>query len=192
MTEGDKKRKGRPITLNPDRVDKLCSAIREGNVITTACNYAKIPETTFYRWFKWGKEGRRRFVGFMEAVIDALTHGEMRHVNIINKHAVGSISKRDDEGNLVQAEIKSDWKASAWMLERKHPNRWGPRQRIRLDESDSIDPDEGTYEKFLQKIGELDLGHVMEKETNSDRVLDNNDKSLDSSDISNLKNNGDT
>lgn len=40
---------GRPTSLNPDTVAKLCEALRLGSSIQTACHYAKVNRSTFYR-----------------------------------------------------------------------------------------------------------------------------------------------
>ena len=42
-------RAGRPTSLTPDTVAKLCEAMRLGMSIQTACHYAKVNRSTFYR-----------------------------------------------------------------------------------------------------------------------------------------------
>jgi len=52
------------------------------------------------------------FAEFAEALTRARARAEMREVLLIVQHA------------------KSDWRAAAWMLERRRPERYGRRQRV--------------------------------------------------------------
>ncbi len=108
-------RPGRPTKLVPERVERLLEAIRVGNYINTAVVYAGITEATFYRWLEIGeanKEGKYR--EFLESVKKAEADAEARQVALISKAA------------------NETWQAAAWLLERKHPARWGQRNKTEV------------------------------------------------------------
>lgn len=171
-----RKRKGAPITLTPDIQKAVCSALRAGNYIETACLYAKIGKTTFYDWLSRGEEEQEKpkkrgqevdpeiqsLIEFSNAVREAIAHGEMVLVNSVEKHANGRPAKRDEvTGDIVPA-IENDWKAAAWMLERKFPDRWASKtqQNVKVfpgkrGEDPGFKPD-GSYEKLLKILNAIE------------------------------------
>lgn len=112
---------GRPIKLTPDLQKQITDVIRAGNYIETAAAFAGLHKSTLYDWMKRGAKERQRvagtnkrmlkkelpFVEFSDAIEKALAESEVRDVM-----RVGEASK-------------TDWKAAAWRLERKFPQKWG-------------------------------------------------------------------
>lgn len=119
---------GRPSKVSPEITKKICEAIRAGNYIETAAAYAGIDKATLYRWMKRGAREIERvktsekklkirkieepFVDFCNAVEKALAEGEVRDLVIISNAAT------------------TDWRAAAWKLERKFPDKWGRKERL--------------------------------------------------------------
>ena len=134
MAKG-KKTGGRKTKLTPELQDKIVSAIRAGNYAMVAAEYAGISTTTFYRWLQQGAEAKSGiYKDFRDAVKKAESDAEVRAVAIIQKHM---------EGN---------WQAAMTYLERKHPNRWGRRDRLRLD----VNPKDELQELLAVSADELE------------------------------------
>jgi hypothetical protein len=122
--------KGRPTKLNYELIDQIADLVREGNYIETASAVAGIDKNSLYRWLKRGAREVERlaknpklkgkieekiYVDFSDAVKKAMAESEA-----------------DDLENIKKAS-REDWKASAWRLERRFPNRWGRKEKVDID-----------------------------------------------------------
>jgi transposase len=118
----------RPTKLTKELHEKLLSAIRAGNYMETAAAYAGISKDTLYNWMRRGareserlaqnprakpKKSEQEFLEFSDAVEKALAQAEVR-----------------DIANIAKASDAGDWRASAWRLERKYPEKWGRKDRL--------------------------------------------------------------
>lgn len=104
---------GRPTKLTTEVQDRIIQALKAGNYIETAAEYAGIGKTTFYRWMEQGEQASQGiYREFRDAVMRARAEAEARSVALIQKAA------------------PDDWRAAAWWLERAFPDRWGPRQKL--------------------------------------------------------------
>jgi len=150
-----KRRKvGRPTIFNEEKAAKLYNLIKAGNYIETASAVAGINKDTFYEWVKYGcrlKEGRKKknknitpedmqFIEFSDAVEEALAIAEARDL------------KRIDDA------AENDWRAAAWKLERRNPQRWGVRPQgemtLNINEKKSF-KNEREFSKAVEKMMEL-------------------------------------
>lgn len=116
MTEkaGAKKR-GAKLKLTPEVQKAICKLIAEGNYLDTACKLVGINFTTFRRWILQGEHDMDgKFYEFSEAVKQAEAIAESERVRLI----------------LAAGKKDGDWKANAWYLERKYPEKWGRKERI--------------------------------------------------------------
>lgn len=91
----------------PEIVERLLKAIRLGMAYKHAAAYAGISEDTFYTWMKEKTE-------FSEQVKEAEADGIATNFAKIQKAATNG-----------------SWQASAWILERRHPEEYG-RQRLEI------------------------------------------------------------
>jgi len=110
---------GRPRVLETDegreKVAKLLQALRGGNFREVACEWAGIPERTFRAWMQEGEAGApQSSVDFCRQVMEAEKAAEIRNVAFVMKAA------------------EEDPKHAEWWLERKHPERWGRKERHEL------------------------------------------------------------
>lgn len=104
---------GRPTKLTPDVQATIVEAIAKGNDKVVAARLAGIGESTFYAWMERGEQAKTgAFLEFREAVKKAEAEAEQHFVGIIKTASYDT------------------WTAAAWWLERKHPERWGRRERI--------------------------------------------------------------
>ena len=82
---------------------KIVDAVRRGSSYRMACNIAGINESTFYMWMKKGQTAPHgKFVDFRRDVLQAESENGDRMLALIQDHAI------------------KDWKAAAWILERRH------------------------------------------------------------------------
>ncbi len=109
---GVAKKKGRRTKLTPEVQQKIVGAIAAGNYYEVACAIAGISHTTFYNWLEKGRQGKKPYVDFLEAVKKAEAANEAKRLQTITKAA------------------ETDWKANAWYLERRYPERWGRKERV--------------------------------------------------------------
>lgn len=99
--------RGRPTKYTPETVKKILEAIKLGVAYVDAANYGGIHIDTFHEW-------RKAYPDFSDAV-DAASGQAVTA-------CMAKIQKAATEGS---------WQASAWILERRHPDRYG-RTRVEL------------------------------------------------------------
>ncbi len=127
-----KKKGGRPTKLTPEVQEQVCTAIRAGNTFEAAAAYGGISPASFYSYMDKGRQsyekGKRRtkFTEFLEEVTRAKSTAEVA--------LVANINKAGDK----------DWRAHAFLLERRNPEDWGRRDRIKADITES-----GTVRKVI-------------------------------------------
>lgn len=146
-------RMGRPTKLDQKVQDDIVLMLKMGNYIETAAAFAGISKTTLYSWMRRGREELERveegkgrkirkaeepYVDFLNAVEKSMAEAEIRDVQIIYNAA------------------KSDWKASAWRLERKYQDKWGRKDRTEVTGKDGgpIEIDD-PREVLLNKLNTL-------------------------------------
>lgn len=97
------KKKGRPSKFTKPRKERIIKAISAGCTYEMAADYAGISRTTLWGWLRKGEDSKNKsYCTFLNEVKRAEIEGAMVHL-----------------GTITQASAK-DWKASAWMLERRH------------------------------------------------------------------------
>lgn len=108
---------GRPTKLNQEVIDQVGQFLRIGAYNTTVMKALGIRERTWYGWLDKAVKAEAKppskrtkadalYVAFALTVEQAEAEGELACLLKVNK------------GNL-------GWQGSAWILERKHPDRWG-------------------------------------------------------------------
>jgi len=104
---------GRPTKLTPALKAKFVSYLSNGNTIKASCLAVGISQQAFENWMNRGeKEQKGVYFRFYMAVKKAQANFEIYCLNIINRASIRS------------------WRAAAWFLERRFPERWG-RRRVR-------------------------------------------------------------
>ena len=103
---------GRNTKLTTELTDKICEALRAGNYIETACEFAGIVPATYYRWIADSEkpDAGVLLVEFREAVKKARATAEVRNVALIQQ----------------AAQDPNKWQASAWWLERQCREDFAP------------------------------------------------------------------
>jgi transposase len=105
---------GRNDTLTPERQENIIALLRDGVLIKDACEIAGVPLSTFYDWLKKGDEpaAEPKFSEFSESITRA--RAQAKAVAVQNITGQGA----------------TDWRASAWFLERSFPKDYGKQQKI--------------------------------------------------------------
>lgn len=123
--------------------DALASLVAKGNYNVTACQLIGITESTFYDWLKRGQQDidsdtNTLYSYLFEAIKKAEAASEDEMVQRVRAAALpgvkGKKTKISPDGTTVEiSESSGDWLAAATYLERRHPDRWGRRDRTRVD-----------------------------------------------------------
>lgn len=118
---------GRPPKLTKEVADEIVSVLATGGYAETAAAAVGISPRTFRDWMQRGdpegkKKADERYRKFRERVERAVAESESSIVERVRHAAL------------------TDWKAAAWLLERRQPDRWaGPRGR---GMNSSVHPDD--------------------------------------------------
>jgi len=105
---------GRPTKFTPETRKKILWALRLGNFRRTAAEYAGISERTLADWLAKGEADDGEHAAFLDDVLEAEQAAEVRALGVIQQAAT------------------RDWKAAAWFLERKFPERYCTRAAVML------------------------------------------------------------
>lgn len=129
--------KGRP-KKEPDIIGKkIFAALKDGAQITNACQIAGISYRAYRNWMIKGEAGDPSYTAFYQAATKAIAEAELGLVR------------------NIKLASKDDWRAAAWMLERRHSESWANTQRIQLEATKEV---EKQVSLFLQKIlGDADI-----------------------------------
>jgi len=84
----------------------ICTYLRKGSTIEGSCQAANIDRRTYYRWKEEIPEFRE-FVNATEADVEA--------------------------AQLETIHMSQDWRAAAWILERRFPQRWGVKRELEVN-----------------------------------------------------------
>lgn len=114
-----------PRKLNQGMIDALSKAIAKGNYAVTACQLVGISEPAFYGWIGQGvkdeengkTETESLYLSLVKSLKRADAKAETKMVDLIINTAVE----------------KKDGYLGMTYLERRHPERWGRKDRARID-----------------------------------------------------------
>lgn len=126
---------GRPTKLNLKVQTKIVKLLAEGNYVETAAASAGVNKSTLYLWLKRGARESQRLDKHPDAKPDAAEAAYLKFSNAIEK------AEADAEATgvkLISAAADGQWQAMAWRLERKHPERWGRRDRMQHEHTGQI------------------------------------------------------
>jgi len=113
----NKSNAGRKTKLDEKRLKKVVEGITAGLPYDTACALAGITYQTFLNWMRAGEAAESgKFFEFFEEVKKAEAIAESVHI-----------------ANIKNAGKAGVWKYACWILERRHPDRWGRREQIKQE-----------------------------------------------------------
>jgi len=135
------RKSGRRSKKNQATLDGILEAIRIGITFERAAELHRVSRATIYRW-------RNEDPEFDKDVLEAVVYSEAILLQRIN-------DKTTD-----------DWKAAAWILERRHPNQYSPRREIDVTVTKSDGKDEVVA--MMEQTRELYLGAENQKTGSED------------------------
>jgi len=113
----------RPTKFTQERQDKIITALRAGHYRETAAAYGGISYETLRQWLKRAENptDHPEYPAFRDAVCEAEAQAEVADLALIRRAA-----------------SDGEWRAAAWRLERKHPERWGQRAKVEVEHSGEL------------------------------------------------------
>jgi transposase len=138
---GKKRGVGKPLKLTDELQDKLCGLLRVGVTIEDACTECGICRDTFQKWQARALEKEEPlFLKFLHAVDRAKAQSKIRSLIRMDKAAVG------------------DWRADAWLLERRFPDEFGKRDQVKVHQAEKGEEfrPPGSHAKLLAHIDYLE------------------------------------
>lgn len=131
------------LTARPSKITEatplIVQALEVGNTREGACAYAGIGQSTFYSWLERAEadieqDAESQHRELLEAVTRAEGIAQQSLVTEIRKSATGFVNPdtRKREGK--------DWRAAAWMLERRHPDQWSEQKNVKHSGSLRTEP----------------------------------------------------
>ena len=129
--------RGRATQLSAEVQHAILYAVEKGTSLDTAAKMVGVSPNTVREWSRRGRGEDKRpaiepYITFADQLEKTQASFEVQ--------AVGAIYDAGQDGK---------WRAFAWLLERRHPNRWGrqrrqqraqPRRRIALDNGARVPP----------------------------------------------------
>ena len=109
--------KGSGIKLTPELQARVVLLIRAGNYVVTACGASGISDASYWAWKVRGESGEEPYASFLDAVKRAEEEAESALVATVRRAG------------------ESQWQAAMTLLERRHPDRWGRRERQQIEHS---------------------------------------------------------
>ena len=105
--------RGRPTKVDAATTTRIVELVRAGSFMETAAATCGIHRTTLHRWLEKGEaQSAGPYREFYLAVMRAQADSETLGVLIIEKAA------------------QEDWRAAAWLLERRFPRRYGTQVHV--------------------------------------------------------------
>jgi len=129
-----------PSKLNPKVQKRIYQAIRAGNYKEVACQFAGISGTTLRNWVNKGRQSEAKgddncvYYHFLKGLEEAEAEAEVRNVAIVQRAA------------------EKQWQASAWMLERRHPDRWSRNDKQRIEVKAEVEIDDRSSRDKLKGL----------------------------------------
>lgn len=130
---------GRPSKFTDDVKAKLVKALKLGATHELAAMYAGIGASTFYAWKKRAEDGDPEYQEFVETLNQSESIG-----------AIAALEKITDS---------EDWKAAAWLLERRYPEMYG-RQKLDVNHSGEVTLAQKAYKDFTPDQWDADDDHA--------------------------------
>lgn len=115
------------LRLTPDVQDRIVQALRAGNYVDTAAQFAGISRPTLYRWLERGDRAAEK-----ADLGETLSEQEEMFLNFRNEVDAARASATVRNVSLISQAAQNSWQAAAWWLERTNPNLWGRQTRTEV------------------------------------------------------------
>lgn len=102
---------GRPSRFNAEVLEVICKGVKLGLSYERAAENAGVSRSVLHRWIAADNAGKAQYRGVCDALAKARAEGETR--------LLARVIKAGEE----------DWRAAAWILERRHPENYARMER---------------------------------------------------------------
>lgn len=129
--------------------ERICQLIRLGVRLAQACEAVGVSQRSGYAWMRQGRADERllekdenaalfdtSFLHFLQSVRTAEATCEIRLTALVQRHA------------------QRNWRAAAWLLERRFPERWSKHATVRDIRSESTESLNELLCRIAMQIGE--------------------------------------
>lgn len=146
---------GRPTKLSPAVTNAICTNLATGASIEASAEAAGVTRVTVYNWLKRGRaeDAPDEFAQFAADVTEAQAVAEVHLVRIMRQAAT-------DGG-------PGDWRAAAWLLARRHPERWSEKRQLEVSTAEKPSSTQAVAAMFSQV--QAHLGMQSEDEGSDDQ-----------------------
>lgn len=121
---------GRPSKLDEERHTRIVNAVKNGNFLEVAAQFAGVSKETFYDWLRKAEVAREKV-----AKKERPSKHEQRCLALADDLAQAlAESEVRDNLQITRAIQEGDWRAAAWRLSKKARERWGDQTPLRKTE----------------------------------------------------------
>lgn len=136
--------------ISKKKREAYCEAIRLGLTKTRAIRLIGVSMQTIDNWCRWGeRDGKGKYFHFWKSVIKAqelFIEDNLLNIQAVaqGKNQIKETKTTYDKDGKIKEEIvtvkdnKPQWTASAWLLERRHPQDWSQHQIIEDKTADNM------------------------------------------------------
>lgn len=151
-------RRGARPKLTKKLAEKLCDLLRAGVYFGVAAEAVGIDRITCYRWRRAGKEAIEKERNGSELDKREITYATFATMcNQAVAEAEASNVQRIDEA------ADRDWKAAAWLLERRHGKRWkAEKEPVKPQSRDTNDIDSAIDAELAHLAARQEGGNAAE------------------------------
>lgn len=112
----------RPSKLTERLIEEFRLVLSRCFYLETACNYLGISRNSVW---SWRKRGRLEVDRMAAAETDKCRSSEVLYVKFYHMYIQAiATSEINANGAIIDAQFSGTWQAAAWMLERRHPERY--------------------------------------------------------------------
>ena len=162
--------------LNDNLISKLAGYVAGGNYYSTACYACGISERAFYEWLELAD-------GDLSNGLDESNSLPMRLVQSLKNAEAEAEAER--VARIRAAGKKGNWLADMTHLERRHPERWGRKDRINNSNSYNINIDKA----IIDAAHKFDVIMARYDKRPAPMAIPGGDDSTDSTTITNTDDN---
>lgn len=117
---------GRPPRLNADLIRRAADLIGAGLPAASVAARLEVAATTYGRWLASGRKAEKQS---LDPQAQPLTPKQVLYLEFLRAHKKAEACAEHRWLARIECASESNWTAAAWILERRHPDRWGSQRR---------------------------------------------------------------
>lgn len=153
MDEKPRRKPGRPKgtvfhKFTEEIVEEVLKGIRLGMSYKDSALTAGISEGAWHKWLAKGRKGIKPFNELVDRCAKAVEEAKRVNLGLVNMTArpgqksTKTTTEYDKDGNLIKTvtvteDVLPNLRAVTWLLERRHPKEFGPKQEVALSNGEN-------------------------------------------------------